>query len=1029
MVPSNSLINREMGATFQDHEAASSTASTGRLWRALGVFPEERPKVLWTGALFFVVIASASIGLNTADALFFVRFGVDSLPSMIMLSGLVVMAVTIGHSAGLARFGARIWTWATAFGFAGLLIAERLAIGADLPAIYPVVWLTGQVVIYVGFTLLWDVAGELADTRQAKRLFPLFMSAGIAGAVTGNALTGPLARLLGTENLLVVEAAAFALAGLIGKVTTQHFVRRKTGPAASVIRELGNGMRTTFRVPLFRLVAGIGAALSVLFFLVFFPFSEVAAASFETEEALAAFLGVFSSVATAVTFLVSLLVANRLFTRFGVVVVLLIVALVYVAGFSLWLVSFGLFTVTLFRGVQWVAVNALGTTAFTSLFNVLTGDARAQTRDFVTAVPVQAGTIVGGALLLAGSSLSGMSRTIISLGVAVAFLLLVLPMRRAYSAALVDAVRHGLSAVFTPSMPGMQKPHHDADSLGALVSTIGDASPGRRRVSAAILGEVGGSAAIDALRGLLRDADETVRLQAIASLAQADGPSLTAHAIGLLDDPAVRVRRRAVASLGRDQATDPAVRRALEDPDTEVRAHAARIVGGHTGRKIIDEMMDGDDPHAIAAAMRCVVAEPELASIDARRYVDHSDPQVRAVAAEMLATRRDSVATLRRMVDDPSSDVRLAAARSLVVVDHTAVHDILEHGSVRARETALEAVVATDVGDEYLSTWAASELDRAAELHRFRMAIESRFDGASIAAEYLARVLGKREGMVERWVVMALGTDDTRAALPLVARGAISGEADVKAEALEAIESIADRTLARRLVALLEGRADGGAPYRLHALQQLASDHQAWFRALALRTMYEEFNRDLEAASATAATDESPVVRQAMPELARIPTDDAAGLTVVDAVLALQEAPIFENLDPEELEALAMRSEERRYAPGETVYAKGSVGDELMVVIAGQAIVRVTGTDGSRIIATRGPGEPMGELGVLRRQPRMADVVAGPDGLHGLTIGAHDFMHVLEEQPSMATALLATLAERIARTVDLSAAGRHTLVG
>ena len=94
----------------RDGTVGASSASRG-VWHALSVFPDERAKVAWTGALFFVVLASASIGLNVADALFFLRFGVDSLPAMIMLSGGVVMVVTIAYAAGHSSFGARTWSW------------------------------------------------------------------------------------------------------------------------------------------------------------------------------------------------------------------------------------------------------------------------------------------------------------------------------------------------------------------------------------------------------------------------------------------------------------------------------------------------------------------------------------------------------------------------------------------------------------------------------------------------------------------------------------------------------------------------------------------------------------------------------------------------------------------------------------------------------------------------------------------------------------------------------------------------------
>ena len=54
--------------------------------------------------------------------------------------------------------------------------------------------------------MIWTVAGAVFDTRQARRLFPLVTGAAIAGSLVGNLSAGPLAGLLGTASLILVEA-------------------------------------------------------------------------------------------------------------------------------------------------------------------------------------------------------------------------------------------------------------------------------------------------------------------------------------------------------------------------------------------------------------------------------------------------------------------------------------------------------------------------------------------------------------------------------------------------------------------------------------------------------------------------------------------------------------------------------------------------------------------------------------------------------------------------------------------------------
>jgi len=83
------------------------------------------------------------------------------------------------------------------------LTLERAAILIPFALLDPVLWLTINGMIFG--TFVWKVAGEVCDTRQAKRLFPLFTSAGILGIVIGNTVIGGVARLLGTDNLLLLK--------------------------------------------------------------------------------------------------------------------------------------------------------------------------------------------------------------------------------------------------------------------------------------------------------------------------------------------------------------------------------------------------------------------------------------------------------------------------------------------------------------------------------------------------------------------------------------------------------------------------------------------------------------------------------------------------------------------------------------------------------------------------------------------------------------------------------------------------------
>jgi CRP-like cAMP-binding protein len=65
-------------------------------------------------------------------------------------------------------------------------------------------------------------------------------------------------------------------------------------------------------------------------------------------------------------------------------------------------------------------------------------------------------------------------------------------------------------------------------------------------------------------------------------------------------------------------------------------------------------------------------------------------------------------------------------------------------------------------------------------------------------------------------------------------------------------------------------------------------------------------------------------------------------------------------------------------------------------------------------IARYGSGEHVGELALLQGAKRSADVTAGDRGVFALIIDKVDLISILQERPTVALAMLGTLASRLA---------------
>jgi hypothetical protein len=402
---------------------------------------------------------------------------------------------------------------------------------------------------------------------------------------------------------------------------------------------------------------------------------------------------------------------------------------------------------------------------------------------------------------------------------------------------------------------------------------------------------------------------------------------------------------------------------------------------------------------------------------DLGSYLNDPDPTIRSKAHQAFAAACADTRRLMPGLDDPSLDVRRAAAAAIAASNdaHVIVHEVLTQGSVSATEAILRAVVPIEELDEGYVEWATNEANRAAFLESCRSAVLSI---GSETAVYLGRVLEMRREVLLRWVLMALTTPATSSVMTTVETGIRSDDAEVKAQAIEAVESIGASKVIRVLIPLLEDEPGSNSPDPDRALANLSEDFDPWIRSLARRCLEQR-------ATTGGGPDESP---RPVPGLVTMADEKIDTLDEVGRILALQRVPMFSDLDPEDLALIAGVSSEAWFEPGEIIYTEGDEGEELLVIVDGEVVVTKRENIGRRHIATYGSGDHVGEMSLLRGAPRAADVHAAGSGLHALVLGKVDLTSILEHRPAVATKMLATLAERLAEQTsgpsEARAAGR-----
>lgn len=143
-------------------------------------------------------------------------------------------------------------------------------------------------------------------------------------------------------------------------------------------------------------------------------------------------------------------------------------------------------------------------------------------------------------------------------------------------------------------------------------------------------------------------------------------------------------------------------------------------------------------------------------------------------------------------------------------------------------------------------------------------------------------------------------------------------------------------------------------------------------------------------------------------------------------VEVLERVELFRALPPAGLARLAERGVSRRFAAGDVLMRQGETSQTLHVIVDGRVRVeRALAGDRSVTLADLGPGDVVGEMGLLDGAPRSATVTAIED-VETLEIHATVLAVVLIEHPAVSGSLLRILSRRLRSTDELVEAMSRT---
>lgn len=959
-----------------------------RIRKLLNIHAAESRMALLVVGVMLLTSAGFTLGSKGVETLFYTRYGVEYLPYMFLLSGVFSLIISLGMTALLARASREYLYILVPVGVAVTTVLAWLLLFSTRNFIYPILWLGKEVINSLVSLVVWGIAGTVCDTRQSKRLFPLFNAGRILGSVIGGFGTGFLVNQIGTQNLLLVWAVMLLLAFLLtralllGRVPQEpprKSKRRKK--ESSFIREIQQGFQFVRGSRLMIWISAAAIFFSILYRCIELPFAQAATTQYlGDEKSLAGFLGIFDGLSTAAAFLASTFIANRLYVRFGIMNSILALPVIYLFGFAGITFSKTFLVIVIFRFLQMLWLSGIADSAYQAMFNAVPSARRDQVRAFIDGVPAQAGTFIAGFVTITFLS---HQLAIVGLVSAIAAVFIIWHASHAYNFALVDSLRKGRPTIFGENV----KP--DAIALNAALDGMKNPDPVVRRVSTEIIANHPN--APDVLVHALADEDTDVRISALKGLSRLHASSALLDIAALLSDPQPELRARAVDTL---RVLAPYTRRlvllltpSLNDSDVHVRTRAMvallSIDSTHPARNQLRQMsMVGNIDERVAALNALAeISDPDARILFSNELRDENSPNlVRQAAASALGTcGAQAIPVLIETLGAQNTSLKNSAASALGKIGDASLPQVVDAlGNADSEEGALLAL-------DQLSAWKEAgrireyinrRIDSSLRYENFRLAIyQNKNERVQLLADSL-QSRARRDGIFALKALSLLVNRETIST-------AVENLNHQISNALEALDSIRDAALIRPLFRVWEPVQESKFALSLQeTLAELMNEKDDWLRACAI------FAKDETMETLTT-------------------------LSTMERILLLRRVHLLEGLSPSDLQHVAAIADEHDFMNGEMLCEQGDAGNEMYVIVAGETRVIVS-NDGQpeKEVARRSNGDVVGEMSIISGDARIASVVAVGD-VRTLCLDRASFESLLRERPEVSLAVMRGLCKRL----------------
>ena len=402
-----------------------------------GLFPvrrEERGIVFLLYSLLSVTVIANWVGKVGSNSIFIKNVGVGYLPVAYILAPVVLLmasSVIFALVGTMRRRDLFIW-------YVGIVTLLSILAQVALPVTSTDYWFTyvvAQVVKDTIYLIFWVYAGNLFDSEQSKRIFPLFAGSLLVGKIVGGVLAAGLTPVIHSESFMAVEAAGFALAFVILVLFRRHLPEGEGAVIVQKAEPKTIGQRLAGSLNVYKLVSRdtllrpFGVNIFFWYFLMqianylFAAGLDTATKTGSLRQSQDEYTLLYASVYTSgsvVALLIQTFLTGGLIRRLGVSVVIFAFPLWYLVAFgagTYWglTAGAGLLIAVVLQAAERIVIPAVHLPATQIIYDQVASSVRPRARAFFSG-GLNAFAEIGAALVLVAGAISASPQVVLGFG-------------------------------------------------------------------------------------------------------------------------------------------------------------------------------------------------------------------------------------------------------------------------------------------------------------------------------------------------------------------------------------------------------------------------------------------------------------------------------------------------------------------------------------------------------------------------------------------------------------------------------------